>query len=363
MMSLSCHVISLPPQSQYIRDMGLAGGMIWALDLDDFRNRCGQGNHPLLSTIKSVLGAPKAPGYVDSKPAHHPEIITRVQGPPNSKKCFNSALGTIKSEVANHPPIQEEHFLPEVPGVRPPPGVPVCAKKCWDPDLGVIVMEMTKYPPGRLEPVVERVMPVEGAQRPPGMEECKCWDPNKGVTRTNIVDHPPIQPDQYLPEVPGVRPPPGVERCKPGAVSPSGAVSPPGSVSSPGSSSLPDRINDKLCWDPNKGVTRINAVNHPPIQPDQSLPEVPGVRPPPGMERCKPGTVSPPGSVSSPGSSSLPDRIIEKPCWNPIERMNTETVPDHPPIQPDQFLPEVPGVRPKVCPPGTREHPPPPGEL
>lgn len=43
-------------QSQYIRDLGLAGGMIWALDLDDFRNRCGQGAHPLMNTIKSVLG-------------------------------------------------------------------------------------------------------------------------------------------------------------------------------------------------------------------------------------------------------------------------------------------------------------------
>ena len=30
--------------------------MVWALDLDDFNNRCGQGRHPLLNTIKSVLG-------------------------------------------------------------------------------------------------------------------------------------------------------------------------------------------------------------------------------------------------------------------------------------------------------------------
>ena len=45
--------------------MGLAGGMIWALDLDDFRNRCGQGAHPLMNTIKSVLGPPKS-----SSPPH-----------------------------------------------------------------------------------------------------------------------------------------------------------------------------------------------------------------------------------------------------------------------------------------------------
>ena len=43
-------------KSQYIRKMGLGGGMTWALDLDDFMNRCGQGYHPLMNTIKKVLG-------------------------------------------------------------------------------------------------------------------------------------------------------------------------------------------------------------------------------------------------------------------------------------------------------------------
>ena len=43
-------------KSQYIRKLGLAGGMVWALDLDDFTNRCGQGHHPLMNTIKQVLG-------------------------------------------------------------------------------------------------------------------------------------------------------------------------------------------------------------------------------------------------------------------------------------------------------------------
>lgn len=38
--------------------MGLGGGMVWALDLDDFRNRCGEGAHPLLNTIRDVLADP-----------------------------------------------------------------------------------------------------------------------------------------------------------------------------------------------------------------------------------------------------------------------------------------------------------------
>merc|ERR1719410_44145 len=43
-------------KSEYIRKMGFAGGMVWALDLDDFKNRCGEGHHPLMNTIKAVLG-------------------------------------------------------------------------------------------------------------------------------------------------------------------------------------------------------------------------------------------------------------------------------------------------------------------
>ena len=39
--------------------MGFAGGMVWALDLDDFKNRCGEGPHPLMNEIKKVLGPPK----------------------------------------------------------------------------------------------------------------------------------------------------------------------------------------------------------------------------------------------------------------------------------------------------------------
>jgi len=47
---------SIAIKSQYIKDKGLGGGMIWALDLDDFTGSCGDGNYPLLTTINRILG-------------------------------------------------------------------------------------------------------------------------------------------------------------------------------------------------------------------------------------------------------------------------------------------------------------------
>jgi len=43
-------------KSEYIKEMGLGGGMVWALDLDDFKNKCGEGRYPLMNTIREVLG-------------------------------------------------------------------------------------------------------------------------------------------------------------------------------------------------------------------------------------------------------------------------------------------------------------------
>ncbi|XP_078046537.1 putative chitinase 10 [Augochlora pura] len=42
-------------KAQFVRDAGLGGGMVWALDLDDFRDRCGEGPHPLMHALQKVL--------------------------------------------------------------------------------------------------------------------------------------------------------------------------------------------------------------------------------------------------------------------------------------------------------------------
>ncbi|XP_055903295.1 probable chitinase 10 [Eupeodes corollae] len=48
-------VAEIRRKSQFVKDLGLGGGMVWALDLDDFRGRCGCGKHPLLRTMNQEL--------------------------------------------------------------------------------------------------------------------------------------------------------------------------------------------------------------------------------------------------------------------------------------------------------------------
>lgn len=48
-------------QTSYLKAMGLAGGMVWALDLDDFRNNCGCERYPLLSAAARELGLISTP--------------------------------------------------------------------------------------------------------------------------------------------------------------------------------------------------------------------------------------------------------------------------------------------------------------
>jgi chitinase len=51
-------VRSVTEKAHYINNHGYGGGMFWALDNDDFMNRCGDGRFPLVSTVfKIVVGA------------------------------------------------------------------------------------------------------------------------------------------------------------------------------------------------------------------------------------------------------------------------------------------------------------------
>ncbi|XP_045475619.1 probable chitinase 10 [Harmonia axyridis] len=93
-------------KSEFIRDMDLGGGMIWALDLDDFKNRCGEGVHPLLTTIRQVLADPGSgtPVPVPVIPIE-PELPEFPQeGPtdsPNSPSVITPIVEPITSTVTS----------------------------------------------------------------------------------------------------------------------------------------------------------------------------------------------------------------------------------------------------------------------
>ena len=42
-------------KTDFIKASGLGGGMVWATDMDDFRNMCGHGANPMLRLIYEEL--------------------------------------------------------------------------------------------------------------------------------------------------------------------------------------------------------------------------------------------------------------------------------------------------------------------
>ncbi|XP_017486088.1 PREDICTED: probable chitinase 3 [Rhagoletis zephyria] len=81
-------------KSQLIRALDLGGGMVWALDLDDFRNRCGDGVHPLLTQIHDVLKDP--PKEYEEMPG----VTANDPVAPNTETESGEDLNTIEGSVA-----------------------------------------------------------------------------------------------------------------------------------------------------------------------------------------------------------------------------------------------------------------------
>lgn len=78
-------------KSQLIRNLGLGGGMIWALDLDDFTGHCSEGVHPLLTELQSVLRDP--PNSYDNELPALPEptsTAAAASSEPNTQDSSNN---------------------------------------------------------------------------------------------------------------------------------------------------------------------------------------------------------------------------------------------------------------------------------
>ncbi|XP_050423223.1 probable chitinase 10 [Adelges cooleyi] len=67
---------SVKQKADYVKTMNLGGAMIWALDLDDFRNVCGQGHYPLLTTIMKTLGYKKGDTFTTSATNASSSLVT-----------------------------------------------------------------------------------------------------------------------------------------------------------------------------------------------------------------------------------------------------------------------------------------------
>ncbi|CAI9715520.1 acidic mammalian chitinase-like [Octopus vulgaris] len=75
---------SFREKSRYIIEKGLLGAMFWALDEDDFSNKCGNGKYPLLTTINNVLkgGVPPI-----THPTYQPITTTSTSVTPVRNTC------------------------------------------------------------------------------------------------------------------------------------------------------------------------------------------------------------------------------------------------------------------------------------
>ncbi|XP_070854530.1 probable chitinase 10 [Drosophila suzukii] len=77
-------------KSEYIKAMGLGGAMIWALDLDDFKNYCGCESYPLLKTINRVLRGLSGP---------QPKCVLEQR---EKTTISNDDTSTINSQIGTH---------------------------------------------------------------------------------------------------------------------------------------------------------------------------------------------------------------------------------------------------------------------
>ncbi|KAJ8319360.1 hypothetical protein KUTeg_004451 [Tegillarca granosa] len=95
------NVKSIEIKSRYIVERGLGGGMIWALDLDDFNGKtCNTGDYPLINAMKNVLIAAEADGN-EPQPALPLPVTSAPQQPNINDDSTNGNTDTVSGEATS----------------------------------------------------------------------------------------------------------------------------------------------------------------------------------------------------------------------------------------------------------------------
>lgn len=73
---------SLTLKSQLVKDLGLAGAMLWSIETDDFLGICGKGKFPLLTVVSSIMrnGVIEVSSTTNSPTTASTEITTTDSG-------------------------------------------------------------------------------------------------------------------------------------------------------------------------------------------------------------------------------------------------------------------------------------------
>lgn len=73
---------SLTEKMEYINSLNLGGAMLWSIETDDFRGKCGK-KYPLLKTLNAGLrGGVPVPPQPEEKPEEKPKPTSRPTQPP-----------------------------------------------------------------------------------------------------------------------------------------------------------------------------------------------------------------------------------------------------------------------------------------
>ncbi|KAH9416601.1 Cht9p [Dermatophagoides pteronyssinus] len=92
------NVKSIEIKANYAKAMGLAGGMIWSIETDDFGGHCGQ-RYPLLNAIRRVFESDEPPRL--PKPSHDPGQDQESTNRPSSStnRPFPSSTSSTRSPI------------------------------------------------------------------------------------------------------------------------------------------------------------------------------------------------------------------------------------------------------------------------